>query len=137
MFVKKLPLHWRGVGVRRLIANVLTLFHFFYSLPNYVNVLFVLKIFKQKHCRCVVRQKVLNILIFQAQVFVVFIGVCPWFVLGQQAWQTQKGGADQSRKVLCFVDFKLRQEKTFANKLARYLTKLRNLGSWDMRLVIW
>ena len=129
MFVKKLPLHWRGVGVRRLIANVLTLFHFFYSLPNYANVLFVLKIFKQKHCRCFVRQGVLNILIFQAQVFVVFIGVCPWFVLGQQAWQTQKGGgADQSRKVLCFVDFKLRQEKTFANKLARYLTKLRNLG---------
>ena len=26
------------------------------------------------------------------------------------------------------MDFKLRQEKTFANKLARYLTKLRNLG---------
>ena len=51
------------------------------------------------------------------------LGLCLISRLGKH----RKGGADQSRKVLCFVDFKLRQEKTFANKLARYLlTKLRN-----------
>ena len=49
--------------------------------------------------------------------------VCAWLV---GLANTERGGADQSRKVLCFVDFKLRQEKTFANELARYLTKLRN-----------
>ena len=51
------------------------------------------------------------------------LGLCLVSRLGKH----RKGGG-QSRKVLCFVDFKLRQEKTFANKLARYLTKLRNLG---------
>ena len=62
--------------------------------------------------------------------------VCAWLV---GLANTERGGADQSRKVLCFVDFKLRQEKTFANKLARYLlTKLRNRQpGWDVRLVIW
>ena len=53
------------------------------------------------------------------------LGLCLVSRLGKHR---KGGGADQSRKVLCFVDFKLRQEKTFANKLARYLTKLRNLG---------
>ena len=69
-------------------------------------------------------------MIFEAQVFVVVIGDALGLCLVSRLGKHRKGGADQSRKVLCFVDFKLRQEKTFANKLARYLTKLRSRQTW-------
>ena len=112
-------------GLRRLIANVLILFNFSCSLPNYANVLFVLKIFNLS-LRC--EKKGPQYIDFRSSdiccIYWCMPLVCAWLV---GLANTERGGADQSRKVLCFVDFKLRQEKTFANKLARYLlTKLRN-----------
>ena len=56
--------------------------------------------------------------------------VCAWLV---GLANTERGGADQSRKVLCFVDFKLRQEKTFG----KIFNKVKEQADLDVRLVIW